>query len=62
VNHPASVNTSDQPSSSFANFSPFTSAVPPIIRYQSCAKPEPEAKSLWWNSRENNEFTFQKNF
>jgi hypothetical protein len=28
VNHPASVNTSDQPSSSSANFSPFTSAVP----------------------------------
>jgi hypothetical protein len=28
VNHPASVNTSDQPSSNSANFSPFTSAVP----------------------------------
>jgi hypothetical protein len=28
VNHPALVNTSDQPSSSSANFSPFTSAVP----------------------------------
>jgi hypothetical protein len=28
VNHSASVNTSDQPSSSSANFSPFTSAVP----------------------------------
>jgi hypothetical protein len=28
VNHPASVNTSDQPSSSSANLSPFTSAVP----------------------------------
>jgi hypothetical protein len=28
VNHPASVNTSNQPSSSSANFSPFISAVP----------------------------------
>jgi hypothetical protein len=28
VNHPALINTSDQPSSSSANFSPFTSAVP----------------------------------
>jgi hypothetical protein len=28
VNHPASINTSDQPSSSSANFLPFTSAVP----------------------------------
>jgi hypothetical protein len=28
VNHPASVNTNDQPSSSSVNFSPFTSAVP----------------------------------
>jgi hypothetical protein len=28
VNHPALVNTSDQPSSSFAHFSPFISAVP----------------------------------
>jgi hypothetical protein len=30
VNQPASLNTSDQPSSSSANFSPFTSAVPLI--------------------------------
>jgi len=22
--------------------------------------PEPKAKSLWWNSKENNEFTLQK--
>jgi hypothetical protein len=28
VNHPAAANTSDQPSSSSANFSPFTCAVP----------------------------------
>jgi hypothetical protein len=47
VNHPALVNTSNQPSSNSANFSPFTSAASLIIRYQLCAKPEPKAKSLW---------------
>ena len=26
------------------------------LRYQPCAKPEPKAKSLWWNSKENNEY------
>ena len=59
VNHPALVKTSDQPSFSSVNFSPFTSAETLIIRYQSYAKPEPTAKSSWWNSKEN-EFTLQK--
>jgi len=54
------VKTSDQPSSSSVNFSSFTSAEALIIRYQPCAKPEPKAKSSWWNSKENNEFTLQK--
>ena len=32
----------------------------PSIRYQRCAKPQPKAKSSWWNNKENNEFTLQK--
>jgi len=57
VNHPALIKTSDQPSFSSANFSPFTSAealrssdISPVT------KPEPKAKSSWWNSKENNEY------
>ena len=60
VNHPALMKTSDQPSFSSVNFSPFTSVEAFIIRYQQpYAKPEPTAKSSSWNSKENTEFPLQ---
>ena len=64
LNHSALAKISNQPSFSSANFSPFTSAeaLRSSDTYQPCAKPEPKAKSSWWNSRENNEFTLQKIF
>jgi hypothetical protein len=62
VNHPALVKTSDQPSFSSSNFSPFTYAealrASDIIPVPSLAK----SKTSWWNSKENNQFNLQKIF
>ena len=57
VNHPALAKISHH--SVLLNFAVHLCWGSPIIRYQPCAKPEPKAKSSWWNSKENNEFTLQ---
>jgi hypothetical protein len=63
VNHPALVNSSDQPSfSSVLFFAVNFCGDSPSISYQPCTKPETTAKYSWWNSKENVEFTLQKIF
>jgi hypothetical protein len=53
VNHPAIIR--------FCSFSAINFCGGcPSISYQPCTKPEPTAKYLWWNSKENNTFTLRK--
>jgi hypothetical protein len=64
VSHVCMVKTSDQPSFSSVNFSPFTSAEAfrSIIRYQPCAKPELNPNSLGGTSMKITSSSYKKYF